>query len=160
MDAVAEQMQLPGSYGTPSRVLAWAEVEPVLRGASTYWLATTRRDGRPHTVPVDGIWQDGGLYFGGDPKTVHIRNLRADPRAVAHTESGASPVIVEGTADWYLPSQDEAGRLAAATQEKYGYPMSPAAYTSGTWRLVPEVVLAWNVLFEDATRFRFARASS
>ena len=118
------------------------------------------RDGRPHTVPVDGIWQDGGLYFGGDPKTVHIRNLRADPRAVAHTESGASPVIVEGTADWYVPSQDEAGRLAVATREKYGYPMSPAAYTSGTWRLVPEVVLAWNVLFEDATRFRFAPASS
>jgi hypothetical protein len=155
VDPVAEQMRLPGSYGAPSHVLTWTEVEPRLSQAPTYWLATTRRDGRAHAVPVDGIWQDGGLYFGGDPGTVHIRNLRADPRAVVHTESGASPVIVEGAAEWYTPNEHEAGGLATATQEKYGYPTSPQWFTTGTWRLLPRVALAWNVLFEDATRFTF-----
>ena len=136
-------------------MLTWGEVDPLLSRATAYWLATTRPDGRPHTVPVDGIWQDGGLYFGGDPKTVHIRNLQADPRAVLHTESGASPIIVEGTADWSAPTEDEATRLAEATQAKYGYPTSPASYTSGVWHLRPHMVLAWTVLYEDATRFRF-----
>ena len=131
------------------------EVEQKLSESKTYWLATTRPDGRPHSVPVDGVWLDGALYFGGDPATVHIRNLRSDPRAVVHTESGESPVIAEGTAEWYQSSPHEVGRLTEAAQAKYGYPVSPESYSSGTWRRSPERVLAWNVLYEDATRFTF-----
>ena len=156
MEVVARQLTLPKSYGTPRRVLAWKEVEQKLVESRTYWLATTRRDGRPHTVPVDGIWQEGALYFGGDPATVHMRNLRSDPRAVLHTESGESPVIAEGTAEWCQPSQDEISRLVEATKAKYGYPASPDSFRAGTWRLSPGLVLAWNVLYQDATRFTLA----
>lgn len=155
VEVVGETLGLPKSYGTPTRVLAWSEVEPLLREAPTYWLATTRPDGRPHAVPVDGVWQDDGLYFGGDPATVHVRNLRADPRAVVHTESGASPVIAEGTAQWHVASEDEVRRLVEATRQKYGYAPPPESYRAGVWHLRPHVVLAWNVLYEDATRFRF-----
>ena len=156
MEVVARQLTLPKSYGTPHRVLTWAEVEPKLVASKTYWLATTRRDGRPHTVPVDGIWWEGALYFGGDPATVHVQNLRTNPRAVVHTESGESPVIAEGVAEWHQPSRDEMGSLVQATQAKYGYLVSPDSYRAGTWRLAPVRVLAWNVLYEDATRFTFA----
>jgi hypothetical protein len=156
MEVVARQMSLPESYGTPHRVLTWKEVEQKLVESRTYWLATTRPDGRPHTVPVDGIWLEGALYFGGDPATVHMRNLRSDPRAVLHIESGESPVIAEGTAEWHQPSQDEISRLVEAAQTKYEYPASPDLYSGGTWRLTPELVLAWNVLYQDATRFTFA----
>ena len=65
-----------------------------------YWLATVRSDGTPHVVPVDGIWLDGGCYFGGDPATVHIQNLRRDRHATLHLEDGESAVIVEGAAEW------------------------------------------------------------
>jgi hypothetical protein len=157
MEVVARQLALPKSYGTPDRVLGWPEVEQKLAASKSYWLATTRPDGRPHTVPVDGIWLEDALYFDGDPATVHIRNLRSEPRAVVHTESGESPVIAEGTAKWHQPSQDEIGRLVEATRTKYGYPVSPDSYSAGTWRLSPTVVLAWNVLYQDATRFTLAR---
>ena len=96
MEVVARQLILPKSYGTPNHLLRWEEVEQKLLGSKTYWLATTRRDGRPHSVPVDGIWREGALYFGGDAATVHMRNLRSNPRAVIHTESGESPVIAGG----------------------------------------------------------------
>jgi hypothetical protein len=153
MEVVATQLTLPESYGAPHRVLSWPEVEQKLIQAKTYWLATTRRDGRPHSVPVDGIWLEGALYFGGDPATVHMRNLRSDPRAVVHTESAESPVIAEGTARWHQPSLEEIGRLVEATRAKYGYSASPDSYGAGTWRLSPGRVLAWNVLYQDATRF-------
>ena len=153
MEVVARQLTLPRSYGTPHRLLRWNEVELKLAESTSYWLVTTRPDGRPHTVPVDGIWLEGALYFGGDPATVHIRNLRSDPRAVVHTESGKLPVIAEGTAEWYQPSHDQASRLVEATRTKYGYTVSPDSYDAGTWRLSPTVVLAWNVLYQDATRF-------
>ena len=116
MEVVGRQLTLPESYGKPNRVLTWPEVEQKLVESKTYWLATTRHDGRPHSVPVDGIWLKGALYFGGDPATVHIRNLRSDPRAVVHTESGESPVIAEGTAEWYQPSPDEISRLVRGNE--------------------------------------------
>jgi hypothetical protein len=153
MEVIARQLILPKSYGTPDHLLRWEDVEQKLLESKTYWLATTRRDGRPHSVPVDGIWQEGALYFGGDAATVHMRNLRSNPRAVIHTESGESPVIAEGIAEWHQPSQTQISDLVEATQTKYGYPASRGSFSAGTWRLSPELVLAWNVLYQDATRF-------
>jgi len=49
-----EQLKLPSSYGSPSRLLDWALVEQRLVDSLHYWLATVRRDGSPHVVPVDG----------------------------------------------------------------------------------------------------------
>jgi hypothetical protein len=109
-------------------------------------------------VPVDGMWLDGGCYFGGDPATVHIRNLRRDSRATLHLEDGESAVIVEGTAEWVTPSETVAQRLAAAATAKYGYLQTATSYLAGVWRLQPIKVLAWTTLYLDATRFRFQAA--
>jgi hypothetical protein len=152
---IAEQLMLPSSYGSPNRLLDWAAVEQRLVDSPHYWLATVRRDGTPHVVPVDGIWLDGGCYFGGDPATVHVRNLHRDGRATLHLEDGESAVIVEGVAEWTTPSKSEARRLAAAATAKYGYSMSAGSYLKGVWRLKPVKVLAWTRLYVDATRFHF-----
>jgi len=155
---VAEQLPLPSSYGSPNRLLVWTSVEQRLVESLHYWLATVRRDGTPHVVPVDGMWLDGGCYFGGDPATVHIRNLRRDSRATLHLEDGESAVIVEGAAAWVTPPKTVARRLAAAAKAKYGYAQSAASYQEGVWRLQPVKVLAWTTLYVDATRFRFEAA--
>jgi Pyridoxamine 5'-phosphate oxidase len=152
-----EQLGLPSGYGSPNRLLDWASVERRLVESPHYWLATVRRGGRPHVVPMDGIWLDGRCYFGGDPEAVHIRNLRHDGRATLHlAEEGESAVIVEGVAEWITPSRTVARRLADAASAKYGYPQSPASYLEGLWRLEPVKVMAWTQLYVDATRFRFA----
>ncbi len=158
MAPISEQMPLPSTYGSPNKLLEWGSVEQRLIESPHYWLATICHDGRPHVVPVDGMWLDGGCYFGGDPATVHIRNLRRDGRATLHLEDGESAVIVEGTAEWVTPSQTVARRLAAAAESKYGYPQSAAEYLTGVWRLQPAKVLAWTQLYADATRFRFDAA--
>jgi len=133
-------------------------VEQRLVESRHYALATVRRDGSPHVVPVDGIWFDGGCYFGGDPATVHIRNLRRDGRAVLHMEDGDSVVIVEGIAEWTTPSKTDARGIARASKAKYGYSDSAASYLAGVWRLQPVKVLAWTTLYVDATRFHFEAA--
>lgn len=158
MPPVAEQLRLPSSYGSPNRLLDWTVVEQQLVDSLHYWLATVRGDGSPHVVPLDGIWLDGCCYFGGDPATVHIRNVRRDGRATLHLENGESAVIVEGTAEWTMPSLAVARRLAAASKAKYGYSQSAASYVEGVWRLQPVKVLAWTTLYVDATRFRFESA--
>lgn len=152
----AERLGLPPEYGAPSRVLAWADVAARLEQAPRYWLATVRPDGRPHTVPVDGIWLDIDWYFGGSAGAVKHRNLLGNPQVSVHLEDAGAAVIVEGSCAWVDIDIRTARRLAAASQAKYGYAPPVYAYRAGTWRLQPVRVLAWTDLTSDATRFVFS----
>ena len=62
----------------------------------SYWVTTTRADGRPHAMPVWGLWLDGALWFSSDPDSVKGRNLAARPDAVVHLESGDEVCILDG----------------------------------------------------------------
>jgi nitroimidazol reductase NimA-like FMN-containing flavoprotein (pyridoxamine 5'-phosphate oxidase superfamily) len=153
---VAELLDLPPEYGVPEEPLAWAEVAERLTRAPHYWLATVRPDGRPHVVPLDGLWLEDAWYFGGSAATVKQRNLNANPRATLHLEDAASAVIVEGVCEEIAPDAELAARLAAASKAKYGFAPDPAAYmASGVWRLRPARVLSWRRFPRDATRFVF-----
>jgi hypothetical protein len=156
-DPAVEPLDLPAGYGTPEATLHFGGVRARLEQAKCYWLATVRPDGRPHTMPVDGLWRDDAWFFGGSPDTVKHRNLQANPRAVIHLEDADRAVIVEGVCEWLHPQPELARRLAAMSQEKYGYAPDSAGYTDqGLWRLRPERVLGWELFPRDATRFVFA----
>ncbi|WP_157246389.1 pyridoxamine 5'-phosphate oxidase family protein [Nonomuraea typhae] len=151
MEPTAEVLDLPDGYRTAPQTitLTWDEVRGKLAAAQSYWLATTRPDGRPHVVPVDGLWVEDRFYFSGGEQTVHIRNLREDGRAGVHLEDAKAAVIVEGRAALVRLDPALAARVEAADREKYGY----GAFTPEAWELTPERVLAWNWLPQDATRF-------
>ncbi len=151
----AEQIVFPPGYGAPSRLLAWDAVAARLEAARHYWLATVRPDGRPHVVPLDGLWVDGLWYFGGSDEAVKHRNLVANPHASLHLEEAGSAVIVEGRCSFDPPTKSTAKRLSAASKQKYGYGMPASAYQAGVWTLSPARVLAWTELPVDATRFLF-----
>lgn len=155
MNPHAEPMRLPAGYQTDHRVLDWAPVRRRLEEAEHYWLAVTRDDGRPHVVPVDGLWLDDRWYFGGDPDTVHQRVLRENPDVAVHLDDPMAAVIVEGTAVWVRPTVSDAERLAAASRAQYGWAPPAASYQAGIWMVVPRRVLAWTSVAEDATRFTF-----
>src|SRR3990172_9478444 len=97
----ASRPHVPG-YGIPEStdgMLAWSWVEERMAKPKNYWVATTRPDGRPHTVPVWGVWVDGTLHFGGGPDTVWSRNLAANPNVAVHLESGSEVIIFEGVVE-------------------------------------------------------------
>jgi Pyridoxamine 5'-phosphate oxidase len=156
----ASPLPLPRDYGVAKDPMDWGEVSERLAEARVYWLATARPDGRPHVVPSDGIWLDDGLYFGGGPETVHMRNVRANPRVAAHVGDGlAVTIVVEGTASFETPDRDVAARLADANNTKYadyGMTLTPDDYVKlGVTVLRPERVLAWTRFPDNATRFTF-----
>jgi nitroimidazol reductase NimA-like FMN-containing flavoprotein (pyridoxamine 5'-phosphate oxidase superfamily) len=155
MEPTAELLEFPEAYGKPTSTLDWSSVEERLRNAERYWLATTRPDGRPHVIPIDGLWLDGRWYFGGAPETIHQRTLKENPEVVMHLEETMQAVIVEGRAEWVTPPAEDAKRLVEANKKKYGYPTSPSQYARGVWSLKPRRVLAWNSFPTDATRFLF-----
>jgi pyridoxamine 5'-phosphate oxidase-like protein len=77
---------------------SWAE-ERLIRGWN-YWITTTRPDGRPHLMPVWGLWREGAFWFSTGEKTVKARNLAANPNCVVAADRADEAVIVEGRAEW------------------------------------------------------------
>lgn len=154
---VVEKPDIPPEYGNPTSRLEWADVERKLESASVYWIASTRPDGRPHVIPRDGIWLDGGLYYGGSPKTVHYRNITRNPQVVVHIGDGQEAIIVEGAVEIEKPKVEMAARLSDESFRKYPQygRLDPSMYMGGVSVLRPRRVLAWTNLTENATRFKF-----
>ena len=65
------------------------------------WFVTTRRDGRPHAVPVWFLWHDGQVLILSEPDTVKAKNIRHSPQALLHLHADATGngvVVLNGTA--------------------------------------------------------------
>lgn len=143
---------MPESYGVPEDprgALAWEDVGRLLSGARNYWLSTVRPDGRPHAVPVWGVWVDGAFHFGGGRTTRKAKNIAENPYVVAHSESGDEVVILEGVAEEVTdPALQE--RLDDAYETKYGI-----RHGTPVWALRPRVAHAWTAFPKDATRWKF-----
>jgi nitroimidazol reductase NimA-like FMN-containing flavoprotein (pyridoxamine 5'-phosphate oxidase superfamily) len=61
---------------------AWDEIDRRLAEAQLYWMVTVRGDGRPHAVPVCGVWRDETFYFCTGDAEQKMRNLEHDPHVV------------------------------------------------------------------------------
>lgn len=155
VEPTTEVLNLPAEYGVACKKLAWSAVSDRLETAPRYWLCTVRPDGRPHAVPVDGLWADDALWFGGSAAAVHQLNISSEPRVVVHIEDGAAPIIVEGVATNVVPDRAQADRLAGLSRQKYGYAPPIESYFSGVWHVAAARVLAWSDFPTDATRFVF-----
>jgi nitroimidazol reductase NimA-like FMN-containing flavoprotein (pyridoxamine 5'-phosphate oxidase superfamily) len=113
-----ESHDLRADTSVPRLDLDWAGALREIAGTETYLVATVRPDGRPHVVPVLGVWVDDRLVFNTSGAARKARNLAANP-AITMTAPGSDyDFTVEGTAH---PVTDETalGRIAAAFRTKY-----------------------------------------
>ena len=74
----------------------WAVDRPT--ASHDYWVVSLWSGGRPHAMPVWGVWFDGGLWFSSAVQCRKVRNLHADPRCVVTIQDTTDPVVLEGTA--------------------------------------------------------------
>ncbi len=151
---VRDRPQMPEGYGiskeeTPD-MRSWQSVEDQLTVSHNYWIGTTRPDGRPHAMPVWGLWLDGAFYFGTDPESIKGRNIAHQPYITMHLESGDDVVVVEGVAE-LMTDPDEIKRYTDEYDAKY------SVRPEGGFVVRPKVVLAWGEkdFPTSATRFRF-----
>jgi hypothetical protein len=141
-------------YGIPPDLegtLPWSHINERMAQARNYWIGTVGPEGRPHTVPVWGVWVEDTLYFGGGPQTRWSRNLAASPQVAVHLESGDDVVILEGRVERISdPQHPLLAGIDDAYEAKYGLRHGPPV-----WVLRPRVVLAWTQFPANATRWRF-----
>jgi PPOX class probable F420-dependent enzyme len=129
-----------------SGLMPWAVAEEQLAGSRNYWLASVWPDGRPHAMPVWGVWHDRALWFSSSAQSRKVRNLAADPRCVLATEDADNPVVLEGVAEVRTSLEDRSSYLALMNA-KYStaYPLDlldPAV--SATVRVRPRWVFSLN----------------
>ena len=75
-----------------------ASTEERLHSEPTCWLATTRRDGRPHLTPIWFVFADHRFWMCTMPTAVKARTLAHNPFVSVSLPDGAAPVVAEGRA--------------------------------------------------------------
>ena len=137
-------------YGvdTPSwEPLPWSWAIERLVPNRNYWVVTASSDGRPHALPVWGVWDVDTDRFGFScgPRSRKARNLAVNPRAVVAIDDTVECVSVEGTASAVTDDADQADWI-----DRYLAKYSPLAPD-----LSAEFLRA-NLLFELAPERAFA----
>lgn len=83
--------------------LPWSRARDLLdsdtaRSDLTFFVATVRPDGRPHTAGVGAVWVDDALYFVSGPGTRRARNLAANPACSIAVRLRGIDLVLEGEA--------------------------------------------------------------
>ncbi len=144
----AERPYIPG-YGIPEAtdgILPWDWAEERLRDSHNIYLATVRPDGRPHLMPVWGVWFGGAFYFSTGAESRKARNLAANPNCVIATEDASEAVILEGLAAEETNKKTLA-KFVRVYKEKYDWEMDPAA--GGIYRIQPKKAFGFKEAAED-----------
>ncbi|MBB4932697.1 nitroimidazol reductase NimA-like FMN-containing flavoprotein (pyridoxamine 5'-phosphate oxidase superfamily) [Lipingzhangella halophila] len=126
-EPVAEVLESPTERDRPAppgpadaEPAPWASALANLDQARTYWLATVRPSGRPHSVPVLAVVVDGAAHFCANESSRKARNLAADPHCVLTASGESLDMVVEGAA---VPVTDPTAvrGVAAAYAATYGW---------------------------------------
>ena len=71
-------------------MLSWGWAVERLVAARNYWVSTTRPDGRPHAMPVWGVWLDDALERRVDE--VYGPKYDFTPQSSEETDRGSSSI--------------------------------------------------------------------
>jgi hypothetical protein len=110
-------------YGNDA--LAWSRPRDLLAGATgldvSFFLGTTRPDGRPHAAGVGALWHDGDLFIVSGPGTRKSRNLAANPASTISVRLPGIDLVLEGEAA-RVTDRPTLEAVAALYREVGGWP--------------------------------------
>jgi general stress protein 26 len=154
----ASRPDMPEGYLSNSKtgMLPWNWLDERMEKALNYWVATTRPDGRPHVMPVWGVWLNRGFYFGTHPQSRKARNLKTNPQMAVHLESAEEVIIVEGAIE-EVREKSLLSQFNEVYLAKYQMPAGHGEEDAPIYCLQPRVAFAWQVMTinQSATRWLF-----
>jgi hypothetical protein len=153
-----------GVDATEWEPLPWIWAAERLSGARNFWVVTVSADGRPHAMPVWGVWNDEELRFAFScgPRSRKAANLAVNPQVVVASDDTVECLSVEGRAQ--RVDDDRLDVWIARYLTKYR-PMTPDLSADFLrqnliFEVVPDRALAVIEREEEfatrATRWRFA----
>jgi nitroimidazol reductase NimA-like FMN-containing flavoprotein (pyridoxamine 5'-phosphate oxidase superfamily) len=100
--------------------LPWEWAAERLAANRNFWVVTVSGSGRPHALPVWGVWDDRDLRFAFScaPGSRKARNLAENPRVVLTVDDTVECISIEGTAT-PVPRGDRQEQWIARYLAKY-----------------------------------------
>ena len=135
-------------------LLPWAWVDRKMNHCRTFWLATIHASqGRPHVMPVWGVWLDDAFFFSTGSKSRKGQNLAANPACTIANDDGEEAVVVEGLA---TPVNDAVALERIANAYKKKYKMDPRSMGEPIFIVRPRVVFGFieKTFPKSATRWK------
>jgi hypothetical protein len=162
-------------YG--SAPLPWSRPRDLLAASATapppylsFFLGTTRPDGRPHVTAVGALWLDGDFYFTGGAETRKVRNLAVSSACTIAVALKGIDLVLEGeatrvtdppTLERVAAQYREGGWPAEVSGDAFTAPYSAPSAGPPPWQLYRFTFrTAFGVATAEpngATRWRFDR---
>jgi nitroimidazol reductase NimA-like FMN-containing flavoprotein (pyridoxamine 5'-phosphate oxidase superfamily) len=119
----APETTLDTGFSDPAAApTSWDDTRQALEGGEIFWIATVRRDGRPHVTPLVAVWLGEAIYFCTGPNEQKAINLAHNPHVTLTTGCNdwdrGLDVVVEGDAV-RVTEDGELHRLADAWTTKW-----------------------------------------
>lgn len=101
--------------------LPWSWAAERLTPNRNYWLVTASGQGRPHAMPVWGVWDDTEqrFMFSCSPTARKARNLRENDAVVVTVDDTVECISVEGVARLLDEGEEARERWVERYVEKY-----------------------------------------
>jgi nitroimidazol reductase NimA-like FMN-containing flavoprotein (pyridoxamine 5'-phosphate oxidase superfamily) len=163
----ASRPHMPG-YGLAEAkggrgLLPWKWAKERLEKGRTYFISTSDPAGKPHVMPVWGIWLNDVFLFSTGGQSRKARNLSANPRCSIVTDMDfkrrpkkndvKDTVIIEGIAD-IVDDLRIRKKFSALYEDKYAWDME--GFAEPIYRVKPNVVFGFASEFtQTATRWKF-----
>ncbi len=121
-EPIGSRPHMPGhgvlDAGQGTGLLPWSWARERLERSHDYWVATVWPNGRPHVMPVWGVWVDEALWFSSSRASRKARNLANRPQCAITTDNAYEPVVIEGEAE-LIDDPAAIAAFVARTNEKY-----------------------------------------
>ncbi|MDH5404182.1 MAG: pyridoxamine 5'-phosphate oxidase family protein [Candidatus Heimdallarchaeota archaeon] len=113
-----------------------------LESERNIWLATIRKDNRPHLIPLWFIFHENNIYM-CTQESVKVKNIRLNPMVSVAMEDAFKVLSFEGIAEIIQPPFSE--KLVKRFLEKYDWNITK----DDGYTIVIKVVLKHKIAFND-----------
>lgn len=118
------------------KTLPWSWAIARMDACRNFWLTTVRPDGRPHMMPLWGVWRGDAFEFSTGPNSRKAKNFHENPDVAVATENGSEAVIIEGSVEVMPESSHHAFITAYRQKYEWELDMSMAPFYVVTPRVV------------------------
>jgi general stress protein 26 len=163
----ASRPHMPG-YGLAEAkggrgLFPWRWAKERLEQARTYFIGTVDPSGKPHIMPVWGVWFTEAFFFSTGTQSRKARNLAVNSRCSVATEIDfktrpkkgqiKDALVVEGIAE-VITDPRTIRKFSTAYEKKYDWDME--GFNDPIYRVHPSVVFGLSSEFnQTATRWTF-----
>ena len=143
-------------------MLSWKWVDERLQESENYWISTTTETGKPHLVPIWGIWFENQFYFGSGRNSRKLANIARNPYCVIATDDSDQPVIVEGSCK-KINDMELLEKVLKIYIKKFHLPFKPSrsgitddqGNSAPIFIVKPKKVIVWKKFPSSATKWIF-----